>query len=437
MAADDPFDSERTVVRPTPGGRRAGAPRRLADAVDRPPPAEVDVRGEIERVGVNPIVAAASPLLALCSQLRYSASQGDIESLRQRVVQEIRTFENKALAAGAAPETVRIARYCLCALVDDVVLNTPWGQNSSWATTTIVLTFFNETYGGRRFFEILTRLERDPAHNIDVLELMYLCLSLGFEGELRIDPRGAQEHARIRDSLFRTIRVHRGEFERDLAVHWRGVDAAHRPLSSYIPIWVIATVAVALCMGAYVGLALALGGASDATFERLAQLPPTGEVKMAREAPPPAPAPVEKRSGIRQFLADEIARNLVTVSEDNRAVNVRIKGSGLFASGSDAIDSRYAPLLKRIGEALQAEPGKVIIEGHTDNVPIKNARFPSNWELSMARAKAVLNALSRYVSDDSRLSADGRGDAEPVAPNDTPEGRDQNRRIEVVLVKQG
>ena len=77
------------------------------------------------------------------------------------------------------------------------------------------------------------------------------------------------------------------------------------------------------------------------------------------------------------------------------------------------------------------------VAGHTDSIPIRTIRFPSNWHLSLARAEAVLRILSRQLSDSSRLVADGRADTEPVAPNDTPNGRERNRRIELILLKRG
>jgi type VI secretion system protein ImpK len=77
----------------------------------------------------------------------------------------------------------------------------------------------------------------------------------------------------------------------------------------------------------------------------------------------------------------------------------------------------------------------VIVAGHSDNVPIKTARFPSNTHLSLARAESVMRQFATSVEDPSRLSAEGRAEKEPIAPNDTAEGRARNRRIEVILVK--
>ena len=84
---------------------------------------------------------------------------------------------------------------------------------------------------------------------------------------------------------------------------------------------------------------------------------------------------------------------------------------------------------------MNVEPGNVQVLGHTDNQPIRSLKYPSNFHLSLARAQAVLAVIKQKVKDAARLSADGRADSEPIASNATPEGREQNRRIEVVLTR--
>ncbi len=92
------------------------------------------------------------------------------------------------------------------------------------------------------------------------------------------------------------------------------------------------------------------------------------------------------------------------------------------------------PLLERIARALAVVPGRVVVLGHTDNQPINRAgRFPSNWDLSRERAKAVVADLAASGPDASRFSSEGRADSEPIASNSTAEGRARNRRVEIVL----
>jgi type VI secretion system protein ImpK len=165
----------------------------------------------------------------------------------------------------------------------------------------------------------------------------------------------------------------------------------------------------------------------------LANLPPHDGVRIVRNPAPPPPLP---SSRIRKFLEPEIAAGLVTVFEDAQSLTVRIRNDGMFDRGSDTVVDRYMPIVQRIGEALQEEVGDVVVTGHTDNTPIRTLRFPSNWHLSVARAQAVENIILRYVHDAHRVSVQGLADGRPIASNATPDGQAQNRRIEVVLMKQ-
>jgi type VI secretion system protein ImpK len=116
---------------------------------------------------------------------------------------------------------------------------------------------------------------------------------------------------------------------------------------------------------------------------------------------------------------------------------VRLKNRGMFASGSATIDSRFIPVISRLGAALKEEPGKIQVIGYTDNQPIKTVQFPSNYHLSAARAEAARSLLARALGDPTRISAEGRGEADPLDQNSTPEGREQNRRIEIILHRPG
>src|SRR6185312_13463836 len=222
--------------------------------------------------------------------------------------------------------------------------NTPWGSGAAWARQSMCSMFHNDVAGGERFFEFLTHFEREPGRYGDVLELMYLCLSLGFEGRLRVQQRGVSELGRVREGLYNLLRQIRGDFDRTLSPHWRGLEAPHRALSSVLPSWVVA-----------------LGVAA------------------------PAPPPVVRddlQQRLSKFLAKEIQEGLVTVAATMQTATVRVRGSDLFASGTATINDRYVPLIDRVAAALDNEAGSVLVVGHTDNVPIRSLRFPSNYQLS-------------------------------------------------------
>jgi type VI secretion system protein ImpK len=106
----------------------------------------------------------------------------------------------------------------------------------------------------------------------------------------------------------------------------------------------------------------------------------------------------------------------------------------LFDSGSTTVKDRYHAVLTRVATALNEVPGQVVVTGHTDNTKINTIRFPSNFQLSQARADVVKEMLERYVKTPNRIRAEGRADANPIAANDSPAGRAANRRVEVTLL---
>ena len=112
---------------------------------------------------------------------------------------------------------------------------------------------------------------------------------------------------------------------------------------------------------------------------------------------------------------------------------VRISNRGMFPSGSATVQPSFTPLLGRIGLALKDEPGTVQVVGYTDNQPIHTVLFPSNFALSTGRAQAARSLIVNALGEAGRISAEGRADADAIASNATPDGREQNRRIEVVL----
>jgi type VI secretion system protein ImpK len=174
-----------------------------------------------------------------------------------------------------------------------------------------------------------------------------------------------------------------------------------------------------------------LNRASDPVFAGLSKIR-VAQAAVAVSAPAPAAAVPSRIAG---FLAPEIAQGLVSVRETAERLSITLRGDGMFGAGSAEVATQFAPLLARIGDALQAQPGKVIVTGHTDNTkPGLSARFPSNYDLSKARAAGVMAMLAQRAGPPARYSFDGRGDTEPQAANDTPANRARNRRVDIVVL---
>jgi type VI secretion system protein ImpK len=443
--SDDPFaeptDSDRTIIRPRPGGLATARP----PATQASPPQPAASLAKAPMTGANPLLAAAAPVLAAIARIAASRGAGpNIDRLRQGMVDAVRDFEQRALATGLDTRSLRAARYALCATIDDVVLSTPWGASGPWAQQPITSLFHNEVTGGERFFEILEQMQREMGRYSEVVELMYLCASLGFEGRYRVMPRGIAALTELRAGIYRAIRAKRSDFERELSPQWRGIATGYTPLGQRMPVWAIALGTVLLAFMIYLGFNFALSGASDVAFAELFGLPPQGPVQVPRASavtPPPPPlasiTETHAASKLHQFLAPEIAQGLVTVFEDAQSVTVRLANRNMFASGNAALSPAATPLLARIGEALQDEPGRVIVNGFTDNQPISTPRFPSNFELSEARAQAVADLVAAKLSDPKRVTAQGKGAGDPIGDNATAAGRTQNRRTEIVLIRTG
>jgi type VI secretion system protein ImpK len=453
--SDDPFaepdDSDRTVIRPAPGGRRAPAaappPRAPAPAAqkaspfDSLPPAAAPVTGGAETIqfGLNPLINAAGPLLQLLGRLRNTSSAPNVDDLRERTVRQVRQFETAARDAGVPNEQLRPAHYALCASIDDVVLNTPWGSQGGWATGSLVSTFHQETRSGERFFRILEDMKATPATYLPVLELMYLCLSLGFLGQYRLPPHRPGEVDRIREDLYTIVSRQRPPVDPALAPHWQGVQAPYRPSRAVVPTWVMGAGALAVIGGLFMWFSTSLNASSDDAFAAMLAAPLSHMPAIVRVAAvrPPEMVPLAAPDPLYVFLKPEIDQGLLTVLGDRSMPIVRIRNKGLFASGSATVTPGYYGLLQRIGQALRQEKGPVQVIGYTDNQPIRTVRFPSNYQLSTARAEAARDVILVPLADPGRVTAIGKADADPVQSNATEAGRDENRRIEVVLRRQG
>ena len=123
----------------------------------------------------------------------HTAVHQAVIELQQQLVNELRQFENRVLQQGVSQEHTRIASYALCTLLDETVLNTPWGAQSHWGHQSLLVIFHKEAWGGEKFFQILEHLVRQPAQNLNLIELFWLCLCLGLEGKYRIVQNGANQ----------------------------------------------------------------------------------------------------------------------------------------------------------------------------------------------------------------------------------------------------
>lgn len=270
-AASNP---DSTIIKPTPG-RRAAHREPNRPASPPPPNYSSAPRTEVEPTyfrtsnGLNPLVNAASTLIAVIEKTRNTASHPDVAGLHQRLGNEIKAFYTRVQEIGIRSELCLAARYLLCSAIDEMVLNTPWGAESHWPQKTLLSVFHNETSGGEKFFQILDRMRQTPAENLDMLELIYILLSLGFEGRYRFANRGRDAVEQLRDELFAIIRNHRGEYDRTLSLKWQGLGKSRSSLIQYLPMWVVASVVGAILVLSYSGFRYWLYDASAPVVSQL------------------------------------------------------------------------------------------------------------------------------------------------------------------------
>jgi len=144
----------------------------------------------------------------------------------------------------------------------------------------------------------------------------------------------------------------------------------------------------------------------------------------------------EQHAELQEALREQIDKGQVSLERQEKKIIIRIQEKGSFASGSARLDPAFHKVMDRISEVLATRPGKILVAGHTDNIPIRTGRFRSNWELSAARAVTVLHSLLRNKGiDEHRVLVEGLADTKPLESNDTPQGRAKNRRVELIILR--
>jgi type VI secretion system protein ImpK len=429
------FGSDRTVIKPSAGR----APRAGATA-PQAPPAGAAASAPIGReaplamdalmtASVNPLVAAAAALLAAGPRVRTTARHPNPAGLKDALADGVRKFEAQARAQGLSNEQVVAGRYILCTFLDECAASTPWGGAGAWSAQSLLVQFHNETWGGEKVYQLMSKLAENVEANRNLLELLYMVLALGFEGRYRVLDNGRAQLDSVRERLVQMLRQSRGSYEKALSPRWQGVEQREARLHEGLPLWVMASV-VALLLGVvFAGLRFKLGGDAAGPFSTLAAFDAKAAQVAAVRPPPPPAAPKPRLAG---FLKPEIDAGLVQVQDLADRSVVVIKGDGFFEPGSAVISGRVLPLLGRIAQALNDTPGRVLVTGHTDNQPIRTLRYPSNWHLSQDRADAVKAEIVKTVKPE-RMRAEGRADSEAVADNATAQGRARNRRVEITL----
>lgn len=376
----------------------------------------------------NPLIEAAKPIFILANTMQQTVSQLPSDRLLDKISLMIDEFEEQAESNGAKYDMVQAAKYCLCTFVDELAVHAKWADEN-WAQKSLLVSFYDETWGGERFFEMLESLKQQSEKNMDLLELMYLCLQFGYKGKYQVLSNGDLQVDKIKRDLSDIIR-NQNIHQIAPFLHLTSTKPTTSTRKYFrIPLWVIGI------------LAAVVVGISFFIMQRLlAEQFNTASIAVNNlELPTSVKQPnMGKVQRLAPLLENEINRKLVSVSDLLDRSVVTILGDGLFESGSATIQDQYFPVLAVVGQALDSAEGQIIVSGYTDDQPIRGVAFPSNWYLSQGRADAVKDILAKYVSNGtSRIRSEGRGETNPVVPNDSAENRAKNRRVEITLFTTG
>lgn len=387
---------------------------------------EPDVQARLERVRTaqNPLLEAARPLLRILSEMPEKLPEGfDVmEQFRAMLDREVRTFQTLCDKASLRREHAITARYCLCTAIDEAASSTLWGGNGVWAASSLAQRFHQDVKGGEKFFLLIGRLTATPEEHIDLLEVMYRILGLGFHGIYGATPESRRQLEVVRHRLLTVLNGARGPVEPALSPRWAGEAQGKLKLLRTIPVWTSASILGLILFAVFAWHKFWLLSDAAAVEAEIAQI--------ARLAPPPP-----KQLRLAELLKDEIAAGRVTVTEGNSRSSVVFRGDDMFLPGQATVSPKVTPTLDRLAAEINKVPGRVIVTGHSDGSPIHTAQFPSNQALSEKRAESVVAYLASRGVEAGRMQAAGKGDAEPLDSNATAAGRARNRRVEILVVQ--
>lgn len=447
MNGDDPFglenDAGRTRVRPV---KRDSQPRRSAANPGSAPGIEARLRDP--RANDNPFVNAFAPLLGLAPELEDAIAPEEPDILRARLLDNLTYARDNAVSSGVPLSRADQGAWFVAALLDDIALNTPWGGRSGWPRMPLVVSLYGNVDAGERFFDLIEDLMRYPERDPELLELAFLCLSLGFRGKHRVSGAGGEAAlSQLRTQMARLLRDRDAE-DAPLAPHWRGVVADDTPARFIVPLWSIGLIAIALITAIYVGLSMRLSARGEQLYTLAGVLPPPERADIFRPVIETLDTPkltieplVLELLPLFAEAAPKDTASALTGREDVSIAVVVVQGSNpeVFRSAKAELNDGYGPLIASIAKVIienQEFIGQVRVIGHTDSVPVQRSNpFQSNQGLSEARAKTIADILVQAGVPAALVTSEGKAHHEPIAGNDTKEGRARNRRVEIVLQK--
>jgi type VI secretion system protein ImpK len=446
-------EAEGTVFAPALADDPSGAPGAVIisgePSAGSPASAETDVQfgrfGRISLEAANPLLCAAAPLLLFLGDLAVIAPRGTLADLQRHLGEAFAVTDRKMTESGADTDDARIAKYLLCETADDIVGNLPGIDRATWLDDGMLARFFRGKTAGTGFYEALNAVLASPEAHCDLVELIHACLALGFQGQYRSRQDGRAARDRVRRDVYETLRHFRPRPARQISPRWEGLGATMPRRGRRVPLWVVAAAVPALLAGFFLAARGVIAERANVAVEELAKLNPSGPAILHRTAfvaaarPVPAakasPAPRDAQlDRIRNDLHAALANGTLDVGTKGDFVVLELGDDTLFDPGTARIKPAFGLLARSLVGVLDKEAGPITIVGYADSrKPGITSAFRSSYDLSLARAKAMKDMLIRQIGDPARLRIEGRGGQDPIADNETAEGRAHNRRIDILI----
>ncbi len=262
------IESDRDFHRTPPTQEIHNKPGVTFDTVDQLD-YDADLAFQLRGHSINPLVDAAIPLLGLVIRLRRLQTYRQVNELHNTVRDQIAAIDEEVRQHGYDTGTLMAYRYALCSFVDDAVLAAPWGEHSSWSERSLLSIFHHETWGGEKFFTVLSRMLMDPERYRDVLEFKYLCLCLGFKGKYGIRHDQDESLKSIIVKLHRTLRQLRGEPPEQLTDAQANIASRQYRIGRQWPTWSPWAITAVVLLGIYALFAINLGTTTDLVLHSL------------------------------------------------------------------------------------------------------------------------------------------------------------------------
>ena len=388
----------------------------------------------------NTYLANANDILLFVGNLNCVEPMAEVTSIRREVESLFTGFESNLTALGYPADKIVIARYMLCCLVDELVLNTPWGSQSSWSQQTLLSKYHNETWGGEKFFLILDKLQANLSQNIALIELAYVCLATGFCGKYRLAKDEGAGLFAVQQKLARVLEQYYPQADTELSPQWRGIGRLNESSKISTSPWLWASILLLILSATYLFLFFDLRKQTEPVYQSLAKIgwqdiidqelinynqPNATETAISEAAKP--------SFNLSALLRADINDQKVMLGEQDGFAVIHLVHPALFASGSVIPAAEGLPSASAIAQLLSEFQGRLLIVGHTDST----GKAESNWVISLKRANAIKDWLNGINSQPGRFIARGVADTQPLKPNDSAANRQLNRRVDIVLLAKG